>query len=616
MARKTLQINVPALARVEGEGALDLRIEDGSITDLRLRIYEPPRFFEKFLEGRSHQDVIDSVARICGICPVAYQMSAVQAIESVFGIVPSQWVRDMRRVMYCGEWIQSHSLHVHMLAAPDFLGCTSVIEMAREHDAEVRRGLRLQELGNDLIALFGGRSVHPVGVCAGGFFKAPSQVSVSAIARRLEEAWEDTDDLIRWTASLDFPDDEQGFTCVALRNDDEYAINSGRIVSDRGLDLPIEDYQSRFAEHQAPHSTALHSLLDGEPYLVGPLARINLNLDQLPAAVIAPLAGLSVDFPSRNMFHSIVARAIEIRLAIHEALEILRGYAMPDEPRASVEPAPGVGFGCTEAPRGLLWHRYELDDRGHVVSADIVPPTSQNQARIEQDLRDSIQTFGLEQPAEDLRLHAETVIRNYDPCISCSTHFLKMNIDTDTRAGKAEGLVVAKEGPGAAASMGSAGQMKVIAIGSPEGADCLAWKVLERLQEQGSGEPGTGCSIECLSLDRPGAALLHHLRGDVPVVLLDAIVSDRHRGKVLELHGNFAASAQDASLVSGHDLGVLDALRLGAELGELPDGVRLLGLCIGSNESQTSPDSRQVECFVRELQSRLGGDPVSMTPGP
>jgi len=342
-SKKTININVPVLARVEGEGALDLRIEDGSITDLKLRIFEPPRYFEKFLEGRSYQDVLDTVARICGICPVAYQMTAVQALESVFFISQEStqvtpWTRNMRRVMYCGEWLQSHSLHIHMLAAPDFLGVNSIIEMARDNDEAVRRGLRLQTLGNDLIALFGARSVHPVGVCVGGFSRAPEPAAVSAMVQRLAAAKQDAEAVVRWVASLDLPHDEQDFTSVSLRHSHDYPMDAGRIVSDRGLDIAINEFEEFFTEHHIPHSTALHCLLQGEPYLLGPLARLNLNLDRLPAESRALLDETGIVFPSRNMFHSIVARAVEMHVVVCDAWRLLQDYQRPDQAAVDVTP--------------------------------------------------------------------------------------------------------------------------------------------------------------------------------------------------------------------------------------------------------------------------------------
>ncbi|MFO7604186.1 MAG: Ni/Fe hydrogenase subunit alpha, partial [Gammaproteobacteria bacterium] len=416
--QRDITINVPVLARVEGEGALSFTARKGRIEDLKLTIFEPPRLFEKFLEGRSYEEVPDMVARICGICPVAYQMSAVQAIESVFGVEVTPWVQAMRRVMYCGEWIQSHALHIHLLAAPDFLGYHSAIDMAAEHADIVQRGLRLQGLGNKLIALLGARSVHPVGVCVGGFHHAPSADDVAVLQAELQQALGDADDLIAWTAALALPEDRQAFISVALSHEQTFAIEQGRIISSAGLDIANHEYEQHFEEFQVPHSTAFHALLDGQPYLVGPLARLNLNVQQLPPEIQSRVAQTAIAFPSQNMFHSMVARAIEIRYALGEALLLLKDYEIPKASKQTVTPKAGIGYGATEAPRGILWHRYELDSDGKVVKANIVPPTSQNQARIEDDLRASLESYGLEHSDDELRLRGEMVIRNYDPCIS------------------------------------------------------------------------------------------------------------------------------------------------------------------------------------------------------
>ena len=416
------------LARVEGEGALELSIKDGQIDKLHLRIFEPPRLFEKLLEGRPYTDVLDIVARICGICPVAYQMSAVHAIESIFSVEASPWVRSIRRLMYCAEWIESHALHIHLLAAPDFLGFDNAISMADKYPDQVRRGLQLQALGNRLLRLLGGRSVHPVGARVGGFYKAPSMQDIKLLLDDFKQALPMAEALVGWAASLSLPDDKQQFTSVALRHAIEYPMNEGRIVSSNGLDIAIEDYQQYFKETHVAHSTALHSHLNGQPYLVGPLARLNLNLDKLPDVVHQLIATSGIEFPSENMFHSVVARAIEIYYACWEAIRIMEQYTYPEASYVEVTPRSGIGYGCTEAPRGILWHRYEMTDKGDVISATIIPPTSQNQARIEQDLGFSLNAFGLDQSDEVLRLRSETVIRNYDPCISCSTHFLKLKV--------------------------------------------------------------------------------------------------------------------------------------------------------------------------------------------
>lgn len=425
---RKIAVHVPVLARVEGEGALDLTVEDGVITDLKLEIYEPPRLFEKFLEGCEAQDVIDRVARICGICPVAYQMSAVHAYEKAWGVEVDSWVRNMRRVLYCGEWIQSHALHIHLLAAPDFLGYPSATAMAEKYAAEVRRGLRLQTLGNELIALFGGRAVHPIGVRVGGFHHAPSVEKVTTMLNELEAAHADADALLDWLLTLPLPEDDQAFINVAMRHPQEYPMNAGRIVSSANHDLDPEDFERYFEEFQSPHSTALHAHLEGQPYLVGPLARLNLNADQLPADLLQRLSAAGVQLPSRNMYHSIIARAVELHYAIGEAIRLLQGYRRPERPCVEVEPGPGEAAWVTEAPRGILWHRYRLDGQGNVIQATIVPPTSQNQARIEEDLRLGLTREGLERDEDALRAQGEMIIRNYDPCISCATHFLRLRV--------------------------------------------------------------------------------------------------------------------------------------------------------------------------------------------
>lgn len=433
MSQRNLRIEVPVMARVEGEGSLAFSVNEGRIEDLRFSIFEPPRYFEKFLEGREYTEIIDIVARICGICPVAYQMSATRAIEQAFGLDLSAsetglWIEDMRRVMYCGEWIQSHALHIHLLAAPDFLGKQSALELAEVAPEVVRRGLALQTLGNDLIALFGGRSVHPVGLRPGGFHRAPDRDAVAGLLGRLKALEPEAEAVLRWTASLDLPDDDQAFVSVGLAEQGTYAIESGIVASDRGLELSAIDYERHFREYHEPHSTALYSSLDGEPYLVGPLARMNLGLNQL-GDVAGIVHELGIGFPSRNMFHSIVARAAEMLYVIREAIRLLSDYRRPQQSWLALEPRESVGMGATEAPRGLLWHRYGFDANGLVTVAKIVPPTAQNQGRIEQDLRDSLEAYGLDRSDDELRLRGEMVIRNYDPCISCATHFLRLRVD-------------------------------------------------------------------------------------------------------------------------------------------------------------------------------------------
>ena len=427
-AMATKRIRVDNLARVEGEGALDLRISGGRVVAAQLNIFEPPRFFEALLRGRSYMEVPDIVARICGICPIAYQMGAVHAIENAFGVTVGGQLRALRRLIYCGEWIESHALHVVMLHAPDFLGYSDGIAMARDHGDAVRNGLALKKTGNDLMRLLGGREIHPVNVRPGGFYRVPQRSELTPMAESLKTARDRAIALVRWVAGFPFPDLERDYEFVALRHAGEYPLNEGRIVSSRDIDLAIADYETEFEERHVAHSTALHSLLKRRgAYLVGPLARYALNFDRLPAAVRALAAEAGLGPVCRNPFRSIVVRAIELVYACEEALAVIAAYETPDVAAVPLEPRAATGFGCTEAPRGICWHRYEFAADGTIRSARIVPPTSQNQPSIEADLM-AVATPLAAAPDEVIRARCEQAIRNYDPCISCSTHFLKLSV--------------------------------------------------------------------------------------------------------------------------------------------------------------------------------------------
>ena len=426
---KSRTLTVETLARVEGEGSLHVKLRGGRVADVKLRIYEPPRFFEALLRGRRADEAPDITARICGICPVAYQMSATQAIESAWGVAVSAPIRDLRRLLYCGEWIESHALHVHMLHAPDFLGYESGIHMAADHPEAVRRGLRLKKAGNHLMTVLGGREIHPVNVKLGGFYRAPARSELLALHDELLWARDAALETVRWVAGFEFPDFERDYEFVALRHPTEYPICEGRLVSSKGLDIAVAQYEEHFLEEHVPHSNALHSVLRGRgSYHVGPLARYNLNFDRLPmlAQQAAREAGLGPI--CRNPFRSIVVRAVEAIFACEEALRLVDAYVPPERPAVAFVPRAATGFGCTEAPRGILYHRYALDDAGLIREAKIVPPTSQNQKTIESDLWRFVADH-LDLPDEELTRRCEQAIRNYDPCISCATHFLKLSVE-------------------------------------------------------------------------------------------------------------------------------------------------------------------------------------------
>ena len=429
--KKTRTVKVDYLARVEGEGAMWIKIKDGAVADVKLKIFEPPRFFEAFLRGRNFSEAPDITARICGICPVAYQMSAIHAMEDACGIHIDGPLRALRRLIYCGEWIESHSLHIYLLHAPDFLGYESAIHMAKDYRDLVQRGLQLKKVGNEIVSLLGGREIHPINVRVGGFYRAPVKTDLMLLAERLKWARDAALETVRWVAEFPFPDFEQDYEFVALRHPDEYPFNDGRLVSNKGLDISVREYDQHFVEEQVPHSNALHSVLKtGGAYFVGPMARYNLNFDKL--APMAQEAARAAGLGPRcgNPFKSIIVRAVEVLHACDEALRIIDAYEAPEQSAMDVRPRSATGYGCTEAPRGILYHRYRIDGQGVILDAKIVPPTSQNQKIIESDLWKFVPKY-IDLPPDKLTWQCEQAIRNYDPCISCATHFLKLKIERD-----------------------------------------------------------------------------------------------------------------------------------------------------------------------------------------
>ncbi|HEY6963030.1 MAG TPA: nickel-dependent hydrogenase large subunit [Gaiellaceae bacterium] len=429
MTGKTRVVRTDYLARVEGEGGMLVKMKDGEVTDVKLRIYEPPRFFEAFLRDRDFTEAPDITARICGICPVAYQMSSCLAMEQICGAEVTGQLRALRRLLYCGEWIESHTLHVYMLHAPDFLGVHSAVELAKIEPALVEKALQLKKIGNEVMRVVGGREVHPINVRVGGWYSVPTKAQLDALVPELEWAKEASLETVRVTAGLEFPQLQQDYVFASLSDGEEYPIDRGaRFISSDGLDIPVDAYLEHVVEEHVEHSNALHATLDGEPYLVGPLARWALHRELLSDDARAAADEAGLEPVVRNPFRSIVVRAVEIVHAVDEALRIIRSYEPPAEPSVPVEPRAGWGHGASEAPRGTLYHRYRIDDDGAIRDAKIIPPTSQNQKMIEQDLYRFV-TEHAELPDDELRWRSEQAIRNYDPCISCATHFLSLEVE-------------------------------------------------------------------------------------------------------------------------------------------------------------------------------------------
>ncbi len=422
---KSRTIKIDMMARVEGEGALHITVKDGQVQDVQLRIFEPPRFFEAFLQGRHANEVPDIVARICGICPVAYQMSAVHALEPIFGVEIPQGIKDLRRLLYCGEWIESHVLHIYMLQGPDFFGFHSGLEMARSHPNLVKRGLRMKKAGNQLLTLLGGRSVHPVSVTIGGFSQVPTRSTLNSLKDECLWARDAAVDTLRWASGLDFQDPEQAYTFLALRGPSEYPMNEGEVVTNEGHHMAASEFEHHFHEEQVSYSNALHCTLNGKSYLTGPLARLALNHDQLSVLAKDVLQSTGLTPPFNRASMGIVARSVEVLYAFDEALRLIEQYEPPGAPFVPVTFRAGIGMAATEAPRGLLYHRYEVNADGTIRIAKIVPPTSQNQRRMEDDLRNLLPGI-LHLNDQETAMKCEQLIRSYDPCISCATHFLKL----------------------------------------------------------------------------------------------------------------------------------------------------------------------------------------------
>ena len=429
--KTTRTIKVDYLARVEGEGSLYVKVKNNEVKDVKLKIFEPPRFFEAFLRGRDFREAPDITARICGICPIAYELGASYAMEDICGVKVTGPLRQLRRLIYDGEWIESHVLHAFMLHAPDFLGYEDAIQMAKDHPEVVQNVLRMKKIGNDIMVLLGGREIHPINLKVGGFYKVPEKRELQKLKEDLQWGLDASLQTLKLVSGFPFPDFEYDYEFVSLKHPDEYAIIEGRLVSNKGMDIPIREYDDNLIEEHVEHSTALHTNVKGRSFCqVGPLARYNNNFNQLlPISKdAAKKAGLGPT--CRNPFKSIIVRCVETVFAFEEAVKIVDEYEEPDAPAVEAKPRAGTGYGCTEAPRGICYHRYTIDDNGIIQDAKIVSPTAVNQKSIESDLWQFVPK-NLHLSEDKLEWQCEQAIRNYDPCISCSAHFLKLKVDRE-----------------------------------------------------------------------------------------------------------------------------------------------------------------------------------------
>ena len=414
-------ISIDYLARVEGETAIKISIKGKEPQELKLNIFEPPRFFEGFLVGRKHDEVPDIVARICGICPVSHMTTALRAIEKAMGINPSQQTKILRRLMSLSQMVSSHLIHLYMLAMPDYYGYPGAQEMLPEFTEELSRLMRMKKVMNDLTAAIGGRASHPVSAVVNGFTDLSSPQALKKLHRDLEKTEDDAVRTVRMVSEFPFANFFRKAEYVALNAANRYAMMEGSIVSSEGLDIPEEDYEEYFEEEEVSYSMAKRAKVKaGGPLMVGALARLNLKFDQLSPSVRKLAQEVGFKIPDYNPFHNNLAQSLELLYGIQECRQILENLELFPED-SSYRVRAGEGGAVTEAPRGLLYHRYAINARGVIEKANIVTPTVHNFANIEEDMRHLVRQNS-DLPEKKIALLCEMLARAYDPCFSCSVH--------------------------------------------------------------------------------------------------------------------------------------------------------------------------------------------------
>ncbi len=432
----SVNINVHHVTRVEGHGNIVLNTNNGTIEELRWEVPESPRFFEAMLRGRYYDDAPHIASRICGICSIAHSTASILATEAALGIEPSEQTRLLRKLLFDAEMLESHVLHAYCLAAPDFLGAGSVFPLVKTHKDVVLRAMRLKRLAYRLADLLAGRKTHPISLMVGGFARLPDPDELAAIKDALVESLNDYGATVELFASLSFPDFERETEYIALQDENEYAFISGQIASSDSGTTPVSDYLEVTNEFCVPHSTAKYTKNNRDAYMVGALARFNLNHEQLhPRAKDAAVA-LGLRAPCHNPYMITLAQVVEAVHATEDSILLideLLERGIDEEPIPS-EITPGRGVGAVEAPRGILFHDYTYDENGILTKANCVIPTNQNHNNIQKDMEALVPTI-LNWSEDEIRQALEMLVRAYDPCISCSTHLLQVTFTNDASAG-------------------------------------------------------------------------------------------------------------------------------------------------------------------------------------
>jgi len=424
---KQVNINVHQVTRVEGHGNIVLSARDGKIEELRWEVTESPRLFEAMLRGRYYDDVSHIASRICGICSIAHSTASIQATEAAFGIQPSEQTLLLRKLLYSAELLESHILHALFLVAPDFLGVGSVFPLVATHKDVVLMALRLKKLAYNLAELLAQRKTHPLSCLVGGFAKLPDLSELEAIRGRLEDALVDLDATVELFKTLSIPDFVRETEYIALKDPKEYAFISGEIASTDAGVTPVADYLEVTNEFCIPHSTAKYTRNKRDSYMVGALARFNINHDQLLPRARRAATELGLSAPCHNPFMITVAQVVETVHAIEDSINLIdqilaRGL---EEEKNLMKVRAGRGIGAVEAPRGILFHDYTYDENGVLTEANCVIPTNQNHNNIQKDM-EALVPLILGESEDKIRLTLEMLVRAYDPCISCSAHALKV----------------------------------------------------------------------------------------------------------------------------------------------------------------------------------------------
>jgi sulfhydrogenase subunit alpha len=426
-----INVEIAPMSRVEGHGDLVLNVKDKKVEKLIFRIPESPRFFEAMLEGKNWDKPSHITSRICGICSVAHTYASIKATESALGVIPNDMILKLRKLIMHHEIVQSNVLHVYFLAAPDFLGVGSVVPLVETHPAVVDIALRAKKVANDMVRMIGGRAVHPIRTVVGGFTKLPNEEEMLNMKEMLKSLYPDLEASLGVLKTLDLPAFERETEYVSLSNPNDYAHYDGNIKSTDGWEIDPMDYLDKIKEKVVEHSTAKHCWANRDSFMVGALSRFNINYDQLSDNAKRFAEEFGMKAPCYNTYLNNIAQFIEIIHSVDDSIklidELLEEGMDEDKAMVEVKPKAGRGVGTVEAPRGLLIHDYTYDDDGKIEKANLIIPTGMNYINIENDLNALVPDI-IEKSEDEIRLACEMMIRAYDPCISCSTHFLNVKL--------------------------------------------------------------------------------------------------------------------------------------------------------------------------------------------